>query len=88
MKKYFITGLVILIPLVITIIIFILIIHLFTAPFLNLVKGYLLNYSFALHISPGIATVIARIIILICLFAFNDFKVVTSFYFLVWNLFG
>lgn len=67
MKKHFLTGLVLLLPLVLTIVVIVLIIDLFTTPFVDIVKDFI--YRFAkthpLIKSDGAIQIIARIISLI-----------------------
>lgn len=69
MKKYFLTGLMILTPLVLTIMLFGFVIDLFTAPFLGLVTGFLEQFKgdHELLASEDVIRVIARVIILIVL---------------------
>ena len=69
MKKYFITGLIILMPLMLTIFLFILLVDIFTSPFLDFFLKFLLKYqdtyTFLQH--TKIITFLARIIILVLL---------------------
>ena len=65
MKKYFITGLITLTPLVLTILIFVFLFDFFTQPFLGLVENIL--KSFDSNISEGIIRFISRIVIFIFL---------------------
>lgn len=72
MKKYLIAGLIILLPAVLTIMVFAFLIDLFTAPFLDGVRNVI--YAFGAqshhHFPPELVTFVARIIILIliCIF--------------------
>ncbi|MBN1914617.1 MAG: DUF502 domain-containing protein [Parachlamydiales bacterium] len=69
MKKYFLTGLLILTPIVLTIIIAIFIIDLFTNPFLNLVSEFLKSFETKISwMTPRILTFLTRIVILFLLF--------------------
>jgi len=72
MKKYFITGLITLMPIFLTIAIFIFLFDLFTAPFLSLIESGLLKLQPTKTFSPILITIIARVIafILICVFVF------------------
>jgi uncharacterized membrane protein len=70
MKKYLFAGIAILTPLLITIILLIFIIDLFTDPFLDVMKGFLSSFDSSLTLlrHPNVVTLIARILILIGLF--------------------
>jgi uncharacterized membrane protein len=73
MKKYFITGLVILLPVALTLAIVIFIFNLLTVPFLGLVKAvfghyHLLEEGFLLLSARHIQNLVAKILILISLF--------------------
>ncbi|NGX28560.1 MAG: hypothetical protein K940chlam1_00742 [Candidatus Anoxychlamydiales bacterium] len=72
MKKYIIAGLIILLPLILTIIIFVFVIDIFTAPFLNMFVDFLANFQNVLPIlkNGAILKVFARILILIMLLVF------------------
>lgn len=74
MKKSFITGLIILVPIAITFFIFTFVLDLFTSPFLDLVRGFIGQYKKTLPFltSDEFVTFLARLIILIlfCLFIF------------------
>jgi uncharacterized membrane protein len=65
MKKSFITGIIILLPLTITFVILSWLFSIFTEPFLHAVKHFL-EYIFPVEFSQGVLTFIARILILIC----------------------
>jgi uncharacterized membrane protein len=72
MKKYLAAGLIILLPLVLTIMIFVFLIDLFTSPFLNMVTTFLIKFKTAVPIlsNQTYATFISRILILIMLLIF------------------
>ncbi len=72
MKKYLIAGLIILLPLALTVLVIIFIVDLFTSPFLSLVTNFLLQFKQALPIlqNPTLVKVIARTIILLLLCGF------------------
>lgn len=72
MKKSFLTGLAILMPVALTIMIFAFLIDLFTAPFLDFVTSILKQHQgeHAVLKSPELVTIFARIIILIILVIF------------------
>ena len=69
MKKTLFAGLIILLPIALTILVFVFLIDLFTAPFLDVVRNYIFAYQDRHHyfFSPEIVTIIARLFILICL---------------------
>lgn len=76
MKKYFITGLVILLPLAVTIAIVVFIVNFLTGPFIGLVSHFLTNYaniqSNFLFLKPEqVIRYGSQILILICLFGFT-----------------
>lgn len=76
MKKYFITGLVILLPVTLTLMIVIFIFNLFTTPFLGMVKSIFENYSlfengFLLLNANQLQNFIAKLLILILLVGFT-----------------
>ena len=72
MKKYLIAGLIILLPLILTIMIFIFVIDLFTAPFLTMFIDFLSKYEQTLTLlkNPTVITIFARILIIIMLIVF------------------
>ncbi|NGX34867.1 MAG: hypothetical protein K1060chlam1_01226 [Candidatus Anoxychlamydiales bacterium] len=72
MKKYLIAGLVILLPLILTIMIFVFVIDLFTAPFLSMFIDFLSEFDQTLPLlkNPTVITVFARILIIIMLLVF------------------
>jgi uncharacterized membrane protein len=65
MKKYLVTGLIILMPLVLTILILVFLIDFFTAPFLDAVRNFILNQDLPIALPLGLVTTIARIVIII-----------------------
>jgi len=69
MKKYLIAGLIILIPIILTIMLFTFLVNLFTSPFLNIVTSYLTRFEQALPLlkNPALLTFVSRIIIIIML---------------------
>lgn len=78
MKKYFITGLVILLPLAVTIAIVIFIVNFLTQPFIGLVSQFLssipsLNRDFLFLKQANVLHYGSQILILICLFFFTFF---------------
>ncbi|NGX41642.1 MAG: hypothetical protein KR126chlam4_01485, partial [Candidatus Anoxychlamydiales bacterium] len=66
MKKYLIAGLIILLPLILTIMIFVFVIDLFTAPFLTMFIDFLSKYEQTLTLlkNPTVITIFARILII------------------------
>ncbi|NGX56107.1 MAG: hypothetical protein K1060chlam5_00342 [Candidatus Anoxychlamydiales bacterium] len=72
MKKYLIAGLIILLPLALTIMIFIFLVDLFTSPFLNVVTSFLTQFKTTIPLlnNPMFATFISRILIIIMLVVF------------------
>lgn len=78
MKKYFITGLVFLLPMALTIAIIIFIFNLLTNPFVGIVRSFLdyfglLESNFFFLTSEQIQNIVSKIIILILLFFFTLF---------------
>jgi len=76
MKKYFVTGVVILLPLALTAIIVIFLINLLTEPFIGFVQSALDHYGFTdtqifLFNTPQVQLFISRVLILIVLFLFT-----------------
>ncbi len=76
MKKYFITGLVILLPLAVTLAIVIFTVNFLTKPFIGLVSNFLvefqiLNKGFLFLSHEQIVTYLSQLLILICLFVFT-----------------
>ncbi len=72
MKKYLIAGLIILLPLILTIMIFVFVIDLFTAPFLNIFIDFLSRFEKILPLlkNTAVITIFARILIIIMLLIF------------------
>src|SRR5438477_9977157 len=73
MKKYFITGLIVLLPLALTIAIVMFMVNLLTAPFVGIVRGVfhylgLLDSNFLILSSEQVQIVLSKIIILVLLF--------------------
>ncbi len=78
MKKYFITGLVILLPLAVTIAIVVFIVNFLTKPFIGIVSGFLRDFNIInkgfLFLSPDQVVLYgSKLLILICLFVFTLF---------------
>lgn len=78
MKKYFITGLVILLPLALTIAIVVFFFNLLTAPFLGIVKAFFSHYnlmekSFTFLNSDQLQNLVAQLLILASLFCIAMF---------------
>jgi len=67
MKKSFVTGLIIIMPIILTILLFVFLVDLFTTPFLDSIEPFLAS---KIHLDPTIISFIARIIILFFLFVF------------------
>lgn len=69
MKKYLIAGLIILIPILLTIMLFVFLVNLFTSPFLSIVVDFLTKFENTLPLlkNPALLTFIARVIIIIFL---------------------
>lgn len=69
MRKYLIAGLIILLPLVLTVFVVVFLVDLFTAPFINLMTDYLSHFKSTITIldSQAFLTFIARILVLILL---------------------
>lgn len=79
MKKYFVTGLVILLPVVITIAVVIFLVNLLTDPFMGMVSSLLEN----IHITEQANRYISKILILIMLFAVTlGIGVITRWFFI------
>lgn len=72
MKKYLIAGLIILLPLILTIMIFVFVVDLFTAPFLTMFIDFLSRFEQTLPLlkNPTFITIFARILIIIMLLVF------------------
>ncbi len=70
MKKYLITGLIILLPLALTIYIFVFLVDIFTDPFLDMTQSLLSHLGASTLISAKFLTAIARIITIIFLIIF------------------
>lgn len=78
MKKYFITGLVILLPLALTILVVTFFFNLLTEPFLGLTRAVMEHYGlmhsgFLFLSAANLQTVVSKILILITLFLFTVF---------------
>lgn len=69
MKKIFLTGLIILLPLALTIFLIVFLVDLFTDPFLNIVRNFLIEKQTWIY-SSNLITFFARVLILICLVIF------------------
>jgi uncharacterized membrane protein len=69
MRKYLIAGLIILVPILLTIMLFVFLVDLFTSPFLNIVVDFLMRFENALPLlkNPALLIFIARIVIIILL---------------------
>ncbi|MBI2812246.1 MAG: DUF502 domain-containing protein [Candidatus Melainabacteria bacterium] len=91
MKKYFITGLVILLPLVITIAVIVFLVNLLTEPFIgpvSAVVGKIFNHhGFLFFTSEQISRYTAKIIVLILLFLFTVCLGMVTRWFLITSLF-
>lgn len=91
MKKYFITGLVLLLPLALTLIIVLFVFNLLTEPFVGLMSEGLRHIGVFHHISDTFLVVISKIAILILLFSFTVFLgilgrlVLANFFFELWE---
>lgn len=72
MRKYFVTGIIILVPILFTIMLFFFLVNFFTSPFLNVVIDFLKNFKLMhpLVKNPALLTFVARIIIILCLCLF------------------
>ena len=88
MKKYFLTGLVILMPAALTLMVILFLFDLFTAPFVNIVSHLfeILSAKIAFNPSHGLALFISRILALILLVLFIFFLGTVARWFLVKNL--
>jgi uncharacterized membrane protein len=89
MKKYFFTGLIILLPVVLTIMIFIFLFHFFTAPlapFVNLLLD-LIQSRLSLSLPEGVQIFLAQLIALFFLVIFIFFLGIIARWFLVRNFF-
>ncbi|WP_316357141.1 DUF502 domain-containing protein [Candidatus Neptunichlamydia sp. REUL1] len=78
MKKYFITGLVILLPLAVTIAIVVFIVNFLTKPFIGIVSGFLKDFNLInkgfLFLTPDQVVLYgSKLLILTCLFVFTLF---------------
>lgn len=71
MKKYFITGLVLLLPITLTFIIVLFLFNLFTEPFVGFTSDVLRHYGLFSKESEDILIIVSRILILVLLFAFT-----------------
>ncbi len=72
MKKHFLTGIIILMPIALTVMIVLFLIDFFTTPFISIVSSLLIQLEAHLHfeIPPHLALATARILALILLFLF------------------
>lgn len=88
MKKYLITGLAILLPVVLTSMIIIFLFDFFTDPFVNGVRQLfnLVQEHFSLTLSEGLALFISRILVIIFLFIFILVLGVVARWFLIKNI--
>lgn len=68
MRKYLITGLVILMPVVLTILIIVFLLNFFTTPFVKIVEPFLMQFPIA--VPAGLALFISRLLSLVLLIAF------------------
>lgn len=78
MKKYFITGLVILLPLAVTVAIVVFIVNFLTQPFIGIVSQFLCNFpyinrDFLFLKQANVIHHVSQILILICIFFFTFF---------------
>ena len=76
MKKYFITGLVILLPLAVTIAIVVFVVNVLTKPFIGMVSSFLkelhvLHKGFLFFSPEQVAKYGSQFLILLCLFIFT-----------------
>ncbi|MBM3183911.1 MAG: DUF502 domain-containing protein [Chlamydiae bacterium] len=83
MKKYLITGLAILLPVALTVIVIVFLVDLFTSPFVHLVKTYLVPSG---TLPEGLALVASRILALILLVIFIFLLGVVARWFLIKNI--
>lgn len=90
MKKYLITGLIVLLPAVLTLIIIVFLFDLFTGPFLNLVSPFVrfLQTKLPFVLPVGLSIFISRLFALIFLCIFILILGVVTRWFLVKNLIG
>jgi len=87
MKKAFLTGLIILLPITLTIMLFTFLIDFFTAPFLDVVRHLFDSYrvKHPILFSSEMVTILSRFIILLCLIAFTFFLgFITQWFFIHW----
>ena len=70
MKKSFITGLIVLLPIAVTILIISFLLNIFTSPFLDLVTTFLMKFqkSFPLFASENFVNIFSRLVILVLFF--------------------
>jgi uncharacterized membrane protein len=92
MKKYFITGLVILLPLVITIAVVIFLVNFLTKPFMGVVstilaKFNIINHGFLFLTPEQVLSYGSKLIILICIFLFTVALGIIARWFLIHTLF-
>lgn len=71
MKNRFFTGLILILPLTITIIIVMFLINLLTNPFLGVVSNILIHYGLVSESSPTLAAHLSKVFILLFLFCFT-----------------
>src|SRR5262249_36954649 len=92
MKKYFITGLVILLPLVITVAVVIFLVNFLTKPFMGVVstilaKFNIINHGFLFLTPEQVLNYGSKLIILICIFLFTVALGIIARWFLIHTLF-
>lgn len=81
-KKYLITGLAILLPLVLTLMVIVFLVDFFTSPFANLVESRIVKVD----LPPGLTVFISRILALILLCIFILFLGVVARWFIIKNI--
>lgn len=69
MKKYLVAGIIILVPILLTVMLFVFLIDLFTSPFLNFAIEILIKFDKALPLlkNPALLKIMARVVIIIML---------------------
>ncbi len=82
-KKYLITGLALLLPLVLTIMVIFFLVELFTSPFVNLIEAHILA---KVHLPQGLIVFISRILALILLVIFIFLLGVVARWFIIKNI--
>ncbi len=88
MKKHFITGLVILLPLAITIAVVVFLVNVLTEPFVGIVSAIFTHLNIFPSASPEVITNISKLMILVLLFLFTVGLGMVTRYFLVHAFFG